>query len=62
MFILRLLAVLTLIAVAGGILAYLLTGNPRYLALAVRLFRWALVVALLVFALLAVERLAIIPL
>ena len=62
MWLLRLLAVLTLVAVAGGVLSYLLTRNPKYLVFSWRLFRYALIVALLVFALLIVERVAVIPL
>jgi hypothetical protein len=59
---LRLLAVLTVITVAGGALIFLFTGDPRYLHFAWRLFRYALIVALLVFALLILERVAVIPL
>jgi hypothetical protein len=58
---LRLLAVLTLIAVAVGVVSYLLTRNPWYLQFSWRIFRYALFVALLVFALLILERVAVIP-
>ena len=61
MWLLRLLAVLTLIAVAGGVVTYLLTRNPWYLQFSWRLFRYALLVALLVFSLLILERVAVIP-
>lgn len=61
MWLLRLLAVLTGISVAGGVAAFLLTRNPKYLQFSWRLFRWALIVALLVFALLILERVAVIP-
>ncbi|WP_301102883.1 hypothetical protein [Propionivibrio sp.] len=61
MWLLRLLAVLTLIAVAGGVVCYLLTRNAKYLQLSWRLFRYALIVALLVFSLLILERVAVIP-
>jgi hypothetical protein len=61
MWLLRLLAVLTVITVAGGIVAYLLTKNQKYLFFAWRLFRYALIVALLVFALMIIERVAVIP-
>ncbi len=61
MWLLRLLAVLTAIAVAGGVLVFLLTRNRAYLLFAWRLFRYSLVIALLVFALLIVERVAVIP-
>jgi len=61
MWLLRLLGVLTAIAVAGGVLAFLLTRNPKYLQFSWRLFRYALFVALLMFGLLILERVAIIP-
>ena len=62
MWLLRLLAILTLISVGAGFVAYWLTRNPRYLAFSWRVFRYALIVALLLFALLILERVAIIPL
>lgn len=62
MWLLRLLAVVLVIAVGTGLISYALTGNRRYLQFAWRLFRYGLVFALLVFALMFVERLAIIPL
>jgi heme O synthase-like polyprenyltransferase len=43
------------------VLAFLLTKNQRYLSFAWRLFRYSLMVALLVFALLIIERVLIIP-
>jgi len=58
---LRLLAVLTLLSVVGGVAAFLLTRNPKYLQFSWRIFRYALMVALLVFALLILERVAVIP-
>jgi hypothetical protein len=61
MWLLRLLAVLTVISVAGGVVAYLLTRNSKYLQFSWRLFRYSLIVALLVFALMILERVAIIP-
>jgi len=60
--ILRLLAVIVILAVAGGVIAYLLTRNETYLRFSWRVFRYALIVALLVFALLILERVAVIPL
>lgn len=62
MFLLRLLAILTLIAVGAGVAAYCFTRQPRYLHFSWRVFRYALMLGLLVFALLALERLAVIPL
>ena len=61
MWLLRLLAVLTLLSVVGGVAAFLLTRNPKYLQFSWRIFRYALMVALLVFALLILERVAVIP-
>jgi len=62
MWLLRLLAVLTLIAVAIGMAASLLTRNPKYLRFSWRLLRYAVIVALLLFALLILERVAAIAL
>ena len=61
MWLLRLLAVLTAIAVGCGISAFLLTRDSRYLQFSWRLFRYSLVIALLVFALMIIERVAVIP-
>lgn len=61
MWLLRLLAVLTAISVAAGVVMFLVTGDRRYVQFAWRLFRYSLVVALLVFALLIIERVAVIP-
>ena len=62
MWLLRLLAVLTLLFVAGGVVAFLLTRNQRYLQFSWCLLRYAVFIALLVFALLILERVAVIPL
>jgi len=62
MWLLRLLAVLTMISVAAGVVVFLFTRDARYLQISWRLFRYALIVALLVFALMILERVAIIPL
>lgn len=61
MWLLRLLAVLTAIAVVAGVVMFLVTGDRRYVQFAWRLFRYSLIVALLVFALLIIERVAVIP-
>ncbi len=61
MWLLRLLGVLTVLTVAGGVAAFLLTRNPKYLHFSWRLFRYAVVVALSIFALLILERVAVIP-
>lgn len=62
MLILRLLAVVVLLVVAGGVVAYLLTRNAKYLQFSWRIFRYSLIVALLVFALMVLERVVVIPL
>lgn len=56
MLIMRLVAVLVAIGIAGSVLAFVFTRDRRYLALGWRLFRYAIVVALVFFALLIVER------
>ena len=62
MWLLRLLAALLVVAIGAGLLIYTLTANRYYLALSWRLFKYGIVFALLVFALMFIERLAIIPL
>ena len=62
MLFLRLLAILTVIAVAVGVGAYFMTGNRKYLSFAFRLARYSIGVALAIFALLILERLAVLPL
>ena len=62
MWLLRLLAVIIVLAIGAGFLIYVLTGNRWYLAFSWRLFRYGIVFALIVFGLMIIERLAIIPL
>lgn len=59
MFLLRIVGILTVIAIAAGIIAYLFTRDKRYLSLSWRIVKYALVFALALFALLALERLAV---
>lgn len=61
MWLLRLLAVILVIAIGVGLLLYVFTGRREYLSFCWRLFRYGIVFALLVFALMFVERLAVIP-
>lgn len=61
MYVLRLLAVILVIAIGAGLLIYAVSGNKVYLALAWRLLRYGVVFALIVFALLILERVALIP-
>ncbi|MBT9499190.1 MULTISPECIES: hypothetical protein [Zoogloea] len=56
MLILRIVAVLVGIGIGASVFAFLFTREPRYLTLAWRLFRFGLVVALIFFALLILER------
>jgi hypothetical protein len=62
MWLLRLLAVILVIAIGLGLALYVFTGRREYLQLSWRMFRYGLLFALFVFALLFIERLAIIPL
>ena len=59
MFLLRLVAILVVMTIGVGIALFLLTGNRKYLEFALRLLRWAVIFALLVFALLVLERLIV---
>ncbi len=61
MLILRLVAILLMIAVGAGLVAYVLTRQQRYLAFCWRLLRYGMVFALLVLALMLIERVALIP-
>jgi hypothetical protein len=56
MLLLRIVGVLTVIAIGAGIAAYLFTGEKRYLALAGRIAKYALIFALSVMALMFLER------
>lgn len=61
MWLLRLLAVILVVAIGAALLAYVVTGNRNYLAFAWKAFRYGLVFALLVFGLMVIERVAVIP-
>lgn len=56
MWLLRLLAVILVVAIGAGLLIYALTGNRYYLTFSWRLFRYAIVFALVIFALMIIER------
>ena len=62
MWLLRLLAVVLVVAVGAGLLIYAITGKRQYLTFSWRLFQYGIVFALIVFALMIIERVAIIPL
>lgn len=61
MWLLRLLAVILVVAIGASLLIYVVTGNRSYLAFSWRLFRYGIIFALIVFALMIIERIAIIP-
>lgn len=61
MWLLRLLAVILVVAIGAGLLIYAISGNRSYLLLSWRLFRYGIVFALIVFALMIIERIAVIP-
>jgi hypothetical protein len=56
MLLLRVVAVLTAIAIGAGIVAYLFSGEKRYLGLSARIAKYALIFALVVLALMFLER------
>jgi hypothetical protein len=61
MWLLRLLAVILVVAIGAGLLMYVISGNRGYLLLSWRLLRYGIVFALIVFALMIIERIAVIP-
>jgi len=56
MFVLRLVGILVLIAVAGGVALYLFTRNRRYLTFAWRVVQFGLIFLLVFVTLYALER------
>jgi len=60
MLLLRIIGILAVIAIGAGVVTYLLTGDRRYLGIAGRIAKYALIIALALFALLAFERLVVI--
>lgn len=58
MFLLRLAAILVVVAIAVGVVLFLATGNRKALRFALGLLKWGIVVALVVFALIILERVA----
>lgn len=59
MLLLRIVGILTAIAIGSGIVAWLFTRDTAYLRLSIRIAKGALVFALAVLALMALERLII---
>ncbi len=60
MLLLRIVGILAAIAIGAGIVAYLFTRDRKYLGLSWRIAKYALIFALVLFALLAFERLIVI--
>jgi hypothetical protein len=56
MLLLRIVGALVMIGIGAGIVAYMFTGEKRYLGLAARLTKYAMVFALVVLALMFLER------
>jgi hypothetical protein len=56
MLLLRIVGVLTAIAIGAGILAYLFSGDKRYLRIAGRVAKYALIFVLVVLAMMFLER------
>lgn len=56
MLVIRLFGVLALIGIGASLIAWMLTGNPRYRRWAWNFFRVAIVVVFVFLALLALER------
>ncbi len=52
----RIAGMLTVIVIAAGIVSYLFTGDKRYLRLAGRVAKWALIFVLCVLGLMFLER------
>lgn len=59
MLLLRIVGALVVIGIGAGIVAYMFTGDKRYLALAGRLTRYALIFAFVVLALMFLERIIV---
>jgi hypothetical protein len=62
MLVLRIVAILAVIAIAMGFLAFLVTGDRRYLGFSWKVLRYSVIVGLILFVLLALERLLVVPL
>jgi hypothetical protein len=56
MLLLRVVGMLTAIAIGAGLVAYLFSGDKRFLRLAARIAKYALIFVLVVLALMFLER------
>ena len=59
MLVLRVLGLLAVAAIFAGCLLYLFTGDRKYLKFTLRLVKYAVILALLVFGLILLERLIV---
>ena len=59
MLLLRIAAILVVLATAAGVVLFLLTRDRKYLRFALQVFKVALLVALLIFGLLILERVVV---
>ncbi|CAG4884122.1 conserved protein of unknown function [Georgfuchsia toluolica] len=59
MLLLRIAGFLTVIIIGAGIVAYLFSGDRRYLRLSGRVAKWALVFVLVILSLMFLERLIV---
>jgi hypothetical protein len=60
MLMLRIVGLLTVIIIGAGIVSYLFRGDSRYLRLSGRVAKYALIFALILLALMALERVMVI--
>ncbi|HTY02897.1 MAG TPA: hypothetical protein VMC81_04125 [Rhodocyclaceae bacterium] len=59
MLLLRIVGALTAITIGAGIVAYLVSGDRRYLRLSARVAKYALIFVLIVLALMFLERIIV---
>jgi hypothetical protein len=62
MLVLRIVAILAVIAIALGFVAFLVSGDRRYLRFSWMVLRYSVIVGLILFVLLGLERLLVAPL
>jgi hypothetical protein len=59
MLLLRIVGILTAITIGAGIVAYLFSGDRRYLRLSSRVAKWALIFVLIALSLMFLERIVV---
>ena len=62
MLILRLLAILSVLVIGGGLIAYFMTGKRQYLTLVIWVLKSSVLAGLLLFVLMGLERMLVMPL